>query len=174
MTLTTLAKGQFKLGNIVFGAGTNILVTQFDAQPYDLNVQDYQITRSDSIRFGYDSFKPTTISINMEVIYNWKLPPYPNGTFWANKPTVEDLARVWRGDDVRTVWGSMMPLYFCGRSGIQKMILGRPGQFTAERPSHKSTIVKCVGEFRRADTVVYSAVENPSQLSSATMWASVD
>lgn len=169
-----LAKGQYKLGGLVFGAGTNIIVTQFDIQPYDLNVQDYQVTRSDSMRFGYDSFKPTTVNISMEVIYNWKLPPYPNGNFWEDKPTVETLAEVWRGDSVRTDWGAVMPLYFCGRSGVSKMILGRPGQFTAEKPSHRSTIVKCMGQFRRADTIIYSAVDDASQLSGATVYASAD
>lgn len=173
MTIT-LQKGQFQLDGLVFGAGTNIIVTQFDAQPYDLNVQDYQVTRADSIRFGYDSLKPTVATLTMEVIYNWKLPPWPNGTFWQDKPTVEDLAIAWRGDATRVSWGAMMPLYFCGRDGITKMILGRPGQFTAEKPSHRSTVVKCMGEFRRADTVVYSALEDISDLSGATVWASVD
>lgn len=173
MTIT-LSKGQYKLNGLTFGSGTNIIVTQFDAQPHDMNVQDYQVTRADSIRFGYDSFKPTTVNIAMEVIYNWKLPPYTNGTFWADKPTVEDLAVAWRADLTRVNWGAMLPLYFCGRDGITKMILGRPGQFTFEKPSHRSTIVKCMGEFRRADTVVYSALEDISDLSSATVWATVD
>lgn len=173
MTIT-LNKGQYQLSGLTFGAGTNIIVTQFDIQPYDLNVQDYQVTRSDSIRFGYDSFKPTSINIAMEVIYNWKLPPFSNGTFWQDKPTVESLASVWRGDTVRSDWGAILPLYFCGRSGITKMILGRPGQFTFEKPSHNSTIVKCMGQFRRADTVIYSAVTDSSQLSGATVYASAD
>lgn len=173
-TPIVLKKGQYQLGGLVFGTDTNIIVTQFEIQPYDLNVQDYQVTRSDSMRFGYDTFKPTSVNISMEVIYNWKLPPYPNGTFWQDKPTVETLAAIWRGDTVRSSWGSVMPLYFCGKSGITKMILGRPGQFTSEKPTPNSTIVKCVGQFRRADTVVYSAVSDYSQLGGATVYASAD
>lgn len=160
----TLQPGQYQLGDIRFGAGTNIIVTNFDAQPYDLNAQDYQTNRSDSMRFGYDSFKPTTISISMEVIYNWKLPPFVNGNFWLDKPKVEDLAAEWRGDSIRNEWGAIMPLYFCGRDGITRVIYGRPGQFTAEKPSHRSTIIKCMGEFRRADTLAYSTNESSVQL----------
>lgn len=177
MTIT-LQKGQFQLNGLTFGKGTNIIVSNFDVQPYDLNVQDYQVVRSDSMRFGYDNFKPTSIGISMEVIYNWKIPPFDSlpgaSSFWADKPTVEDLAVVWRGDNVRTSWGAVLPLYFCGKTGITKMILGRPGQFTAEKVSENSTIVKCMAEFRRADTLVYSAVDDPTQLENATVWASVD
>lgn len=166
----TLTKGQYQIGNIVMGAGTNLIVTGFEAQSYDVNAQDYQISRSDEIRFGSDTFKPTTVTMNIEVIYNWLLDPFkdtiPN--FWSNKPTVGDLANEWRGDDVRFNWGAIKPLYFCGRDNIPKMIFGRPGQFTAEKVSHNSTIVKCVGEFRRADTMVYAVEENSQPLSASS------
>lgn len=158
----TLSKGQYQLGSVVFGKDTNIIVESFDVKPYDVNAQDYQVSRSDEIRFGYDSFKPTTIEINMMVIYNWLLDPYKNTipNFWADKPTVDDLALEWRANGVRNSWGEMKPLYYCGRDGIPKVIYGRPGQFTSEKVSTNSTFVKCVGEFRRADTLVYSTSES--------------
>lgn len=166
----TLTKGQYQLGDIVMGAGTNIIVNSFEVQPYDINAQDYQISRTDEMRFGYDSFKPTNIQMTMEVIYNWLLPPFQNTieNFWADKPTVNDLAQEWRATDIRTQWGQIKPLYYCGRDGINKMIFGRPGQFTAEKPSHMSTIVKCMGEFRRADTLNYSVEESSMLLGSNT------
>lgn len=166
----TLTKGQYQIGDIVMGNGTNIVVTSFDAQPYDVNAQDYQISRSDETRFGSDTFKPTSVNMNIEVIYNWLLDPFKNTipNFWANKPTVGDLAREWRADDVRNDWGAIKPLYFCGRDGIPKMIFGRPGQFTAEKPSHLSTVVKCVAEFRRADTYVYAVEEQAKPLTTSS------
>lgn len=166
----TLRKGQYQIGDIVMGAGTNIIVTSFNPQSYDLNAQDYQITRSDEMRFGVDSFKPTTIQMNLEVIYNWLLPPFQDtiSNFWQDKPTVNDLADEWRANDVRTQWGQIKPLYYCGRDGIEKMIFGRPGQFTAEKVSEKSTVVKCTADFRRADTLVYGTTENVAQLGSNT------
>jgi hypothetical protein len=162
-----LTQGQYQIGDIVFGRRTNIVVENFDPKSYDVNAQDYQVTRSDEVRFGYDSFKPTTIEISMTVIRNWLLNPFkgtiPN--FWADRPTASQLAAEWRGNDVRTQWGEMKPLYFCGKDQVGKIIYGRPGQFTMEKSSHLSTLTKCVGEFRRADTLVYSAVESTVLLS---------
>lgn len=162
-----LVQGQYQIGDIVMGHGTNIIVEGFDAKPYDVNAQDYQITRSDEIRFGYDSFKPTTIEINASVIYNYLLPQFVNTrtNFWHNMPTVDDVATEWRANDIRNSWGEMKPLWFCGRDGVGKIIFGRPGQFSVEKADEKSTIVKFVGEFRRADTLVYSASEKLVQLS---------
>ena len=159
--MTTLLKGQYQLGDLVMGKHTNIVVTNFEVQPYDLNAQDYQISRSDEMRFGKDNFKPTGIQMTMEVIYNWLLDPWKasNPNFWADKPTVNDLAEEWRANDIRGMWGQIKPLYFCGRDGITKMVFGRPGSFTAEKVSELSTVVKCIGEFRRADTVSYHSTE---------------
>lgn len=166
----TLTKGQYQIGDIVFGAGTNIIVTNFQAQSYDVNAQDYQISRSDETRFGLDTFKPTTISMNLEVIYNWLLDPFKNTipNFWADKPTVSDLATEWRANDIRNSWGAIKPLFFCGRDNINKMVFGRPGQFSAEKVSHNSTVVKCVAEFRRADTLVYAVDESAKALTGST------
>ena len=166
----TLTKGQYQIGDIVFGAGTNIIVTNFQAQSYDVNAQDYQISRSDETRFGFDTFKPTTISMNLEVIYNWLLDPFKNTipNFWADKPTVSDLATEWRANDIRNSWGAIKPLFFCGRDNINKMVFGRPGQFSAEKVSHNSTVVKCVAEFRRADTLVYAVDESAKALTGST------
>jgi hypothetical protein len=162
-----LVKGQYQIGDIVMGHGTNIIVEGFDVKPYDVNAQDYQITRSDEVRFGYDSFKPTTIEINASVLYNYLLPPFvgTRTNFWHNMPNIGDLATEWRANDIRNSWGEMKPLWFCGRDGIGKIIFGRPGQFGVEKTDSKSTVTKCVGEFRRADTLVYSAKENSVQLS---------
>lgn len=172
----TLTKGQFQIGDVVFGAGTNIIVTSFQAQSYDVNAQDYQISRSDETRFGFDTFKPTAISINLEVIYNWLLDPFKstNPNFWLDKPTVSDLAMEWRANDVRNSWGAIKPLFFCGRDGVNKMVFGRPGQFTSEKVPHNSTVVKCVAEFRRADTFAYAVDEDSKLLSgSGTTYRSV-
>lgn len=157
----TLLPGQYQLGDLVMGKHTNIIVTNFEAQPYDVNAQDYQISRSDEMRFGSDHFKPTSVQMTMEVIYNKLLEPFaasdPN--FWSDKPTVNDIAEEWRANDVRNSWGQIKPLYYCGRDEITKMIFGRPGQFSAEKVSENSTVVKCIGEFRRADTIVYESTE---------------
>jgi len=165
--VTELLPGQYQIGGITIGRHTNVVVENFDAKPYEVNAQDYQLPRSDEIRFGFDHFKPTSVEIQMQVIYNYQLPPFENialPDFWINAVTVEDLASVWRGDSVRSQWGAMMPLYFCDRSGITKIIYGRPGSFASEKVSEKSTLVKCVGEFRRADTLTYDVEEETISL----------
>lgn len=156
-----LIPGQYQIDNYVIGKGTNVIVEQFDAKPYDVNAQDYQLPRSDEIRFGFDQLKPTTVEIQMQVIYNRLLEPFtetkPN--FWHGTVTVDELAAAWRGDSVRYQWGEMLPLFFCGRDGIGKILYGRPGTFGSEKASPQSEIIKCVAEFRRADTLAYSADE---------------
>ena len=161
MVYKNLIEGQYQIGDIVMGHGTNIIVENFDVKPYDVNAQDYQVTRSDEVRFGYDTFKPTTIEISATVIYNWLLSPFQSTrtNFWHNMVTVNDLAKEWRANDIRNVWGEMKPLFYCGRDGIGKVIFGRPGQFGVEKSAANATFTKCVAEFRRADTLVYSATE---------------
>ena len=84
-----LIPGQYQIDNYVIGKGTNVIVEQFDAKPYDVNAQDYQLPRSDEIRFGFDQLKPTTVEIQMQVIYNRLLEPFTDTTLVAlHKPQV--------------------------------------------------------------------------------------
>jgi hypothetical protein len=159
-----LVPGQFQIGNIVMGRGTTIAVEEFEPQPYDINQQDFQTSRSDEMRFGQDQLKPTTINLKMHVLNNKLLEQYEylNPNFWKDMPTADDLGTIWRNDDKgfgRKVPGSMIPLYYCGADGIAKTIYGRPGKFAkTPDPTYKEW-VQCLGEFRRADTLAYSPVE---------------
>lgn len=160
-----LIPGQWQIGEIVMGLGTNIKVEDFDAKPYDVNAQDYQVSRADEVRFGFDQFKPSTITLTLDVLHNRMLPGYedtkPN--FWHDMPNVFDLAREWRFDEGRQIWGQMKPLYVNSKlDQTEKIIFGRPGQFgsTADDDYNGGEIVKCLCEFRRADTLAYSLYEN--------------
>lgn len=160
-----LVPGQWQLGNIIIGTGTNIKMEDTDVKPYDINAQDYQVARSDETRFGFDFFKPTTIELTFNVLSNYLLPEFEGSipNFWHGMPTINDVAAEWRGDDVRNIWGQLKPLYTCSKlDEIQKVVFGRPGQFnfTANDFWDRGLAVKCVAEFRRADTLVYSAEEN--------------
>lgn len=164
-----LLPGQWQIGSIVMGHGTNIKIETVDVKPYDIEHQDYQVSRTNEKRFGFDYLKPTTIELTMQVLNNRMLPGYENKftNFWHNMPTVNDLAREWRADNVRSAWGEMVPLYVCSKmSQIPKIIFGRPGQFgyTFDDGFNKGEIVKAIGEFRRSDTLAYSAAENVTEL----------
>lgn len=156
-----LIPGQYQIGDIVFGKGTTVRVETFDIKPYDVNTQDYQVSRSDQKRFGWDQLAPTTIELTFHVMKNWLLPQYEDDipNFWDNMPTVEDFQREWRADDIRNVWGEMKSLYVCNRAGITKAVYGRPDQFTYAQETEYTELVQCVATFRRADTFSYGKDE---------------
>ena len=156
-----LVPGQWQIGDIVMGPGTNIRVETINNNPYDIDKQDYQRARADEINFGKDSWKPTSLEFTFEVLHNRMLPGYestkPN--FWHNMYSITDLKREWRSDEVRKVWGQLKPIYVCSKyDEIQKVILGRTGQFgeTQDDLYNNGEVVKVIAEFRRADTYAYS------------------
>lgn len=164
MTLKNLVAGQYQIDDLIFGRGTTVRVENFDIKPYDINSQDYQITRADEINFGWDQLKPTTIEITFHVLNNYLLPGFedliPN--FWEEMPTVDDFQESWRFDDGRYQWGAMKSLYVCDRKGITKEIFGRPGQFTPGVNTRYTESVQVIVEWRRADTYAYGVVNNVS------------
>ena len=156
-----LIPGQYQIGSLVFGRGTTVPVETFEIKPTDINAQDYQVSRSDEQRFGWDQLKPTTITITFDVLINRLLPPYEDliPGFWDEMPKVRDFQREWRSDDIRQVWGAMKPLYVCGNDSITREIFGRCGQFTYAKNSQYTEVIQCLAEFRRADTLSYTAQE---------------
>lgn len=169
MTYKNLVPGQWQIGDIVMGYGTNIKMESVDVKPYDIDDQDYQVSLADEKRFGLDSFKPTTIEFTMQVLHNRLLPEFENDipNFWHNMPNINMLAREWRGDSIRRNWGQMTPMYVCSKlDGIPKIIFGRTGQFGATHDDeyNKGEVIKALGEFRRADTLAYALEESGFEL----------
>ena len=156
-----LVPGQIQIGNLVAGTGTNIFIETFDDKAYDVNNQDYQVSMADEKRFGFDQLSPTTIEIKFNVLNNKLLPLYEDAipNFWSDMPKASDLAREWRFDEGRYVWGSMKTLFVCGEDGVSKVIYGRPGSFAAPKPKVGELWRPCLAEFRRADTLAYSVQE---------------
>lgn len=174
-----LVPGQWQIGDIVMGRGTNILVESVNVNPYDIDAQDYQRARADEISFGKDSWKPTTIEFTFEVMHNYMLPGYeylkPN--FWHSTPTIADLKREWRADEVRKIWNQMKPIYMCSKyDGLPKVILGRTGQFgeTQDDMFDGGEVVKVTAEFRRADTYAYGISVNAVALNQSDMDVTID
>lgn len=175
MTYKNLVPGQFQIGDIVFGRGTNIIVSNWDAKPYDVNQQDYQVPRADEARFGWDNFKPTSLEFDMTILYNKLLPGnehiLPN--FWKDMPTVMDLSKEWRFDEGRQIWGMMKPLYVRNKiDEIPKIIFGRPGQFGST--SGGDHTVHVTAEYRRADTLAYSIDEEFISISGTSIAGSIN
>lgn len=159
-----LVPGQWQIGDIVMGKGTNIKIETVEVNPEDINAQDYQVARTDEMRFGIDQFKPTTIELTMSVLHNRMLEEWEDyiSNFWHSMPTLEDLRKEWRFDQGRLSWGKMQHLYVCSKlDEIPKVIFGRPGQFKykVDDEYNKGEVVQVIAEFRRSDTVAYSAIE---------------
>lgn len=166
MPSRNLIPGQYQLGNLIFGAGTTIRCEQFDQKPYDVVGQDYQISRTDEKRFGLDNISPTTIDIKLSVLNNRILDNFnpPRGMtredFWRNFPTPENVAYEWKADEVRRQWGALKPIYICGVDGVTRMVFGRPGAFTSAKATPYAEWIDCIGEYRKADTLIYREKES--------------
>lgn len=174
-----LVPGQWQIGDIILGRGTNIIVESINVNPYDIDTQDYQRSRADEINFGKDSWKATTIEFSLEVMHNYLLEPFegtkPN--FWHSMPTIADLKREWRGDEVRKIWGQMKPIYLCSKyDEKQKIVLGRTGQFGEVQDDmfDHGEVVKVTAEFRRADTYAYGLNQNTVIMDSDNLDVTID
>jgi hypothetical protein len=164
-----LVPGQWQIGDIVMGTGTNIKVQKAEVAPDDINKQDYQVARTDEMRFGVDQLKPTTIELTLSVLHNRLLEEWESyvSNFWHSMPSLDDLKKEWRYDQGRLIWGKMHHLYVCSKlDGIPKVVFGRPGQFkyNIDDEYNKGEVVGVVAEFRRADTVAYSATEYVTEI----------
>lgn len=170
-----LLPGQYQFGNIVMGRGTTIRVESLEIKPDDVNNQDYQIPLTDDKRFGWDALSPTTMQLTCDVLENRLLPQFEGAipNFWAEMPTVSDLKREWRADEVRFITGQMKPLYVCGSDGITRAVFGRPGQFTYAQNTPYTEAIQCLGEFRRGDTLSYSVKEKVYDMTQAAPTISV-
>lgn len=166
-----LISGQYQIGRHIFGRGTTVRVETFDIKPYDINPQDHQVSLSDEIRFGIDSFKPTLIEITFHVLHNKLLPGYedlfPN--FWEDMPKAADFQKEWRFDEGRKIWGSIKPLYVCGKDDVTRMVYGRPRQFTYGKDSDYTESLQCLGQFQRSDTLAYTAHESYIELAGGVL-----
>lgn len=159
-----LSPGQYQIGSVIMGPGTPFKIEEIVINNYEINVQDYQSQSSDEIRMGTDTLKPAPIQMTINVLRNRALPNIV-GLVGGSSPTfsddtLEDLQREWRADEVRFEWGALKPLYFCGEDGIVRQFNGRPGKFSYRM--HKQInglFYQVTAEFRRSDTLAYSANE---------------
>lgn len=165
-----LVPGQYQVGPLIIGTGTNVRLSGFDPGAEEVANQDFQLPRSDQKQFGVDQLVPSTMDLTFNVLKNYIRPNAfnPQGItdeIFANDIKVEDLHKVWRFDEGRKVWGEMMALYRCGADGVTRAIYGRPGNFHYEVPTREyAGWVQCEAQFRRADTLCYSADESVIEL----------
>jgi hypothetical protein len=166
MASRDIGKSQYKIGDILFGHDTNMPVSKVEIQPWNVNNQDFQIIRTDEVRFGIDNLVPAPIVFTMAVLNNWALEgmpsdigqPVPEGLLYQARSELGKLAHEWKSTTVRNTWGAMKMLLFVDTDGIRRRIYGRPGKFQ-HGPVEQHEWVDVQAEFRRADTNAYDDKE---------------
>lgn len=157
--MAILEEGQFQIGDVVFGKRTNILVTTFTKESYEIQSADLPLARTDEIRFGKDSFTPTPITFELAVLDNYDVfrgPAYPIGV--PADQAQQTLANEWRADGVRGTWNAQKPLYYCQR-GSQRVVFGRPRKFTQAWARRQADYLPIVAEYQPVDPLSYGATE---------------
>ena len=161
MVYKNLVPGQVQFGNIIVGKGTNVIIEEIKFNADDIQNQDHQVAMADTVTFGQDQIKPTTIELTMHHLNNYMLPGWehlkPN--FWHSMPTVDDIVKEWRFDSGRKVWGQMMEIYLCNNAGEGKSIFGRPRSLQREKPPVGALDTTLIAEFQKADSLFYSPGE---------------
>jgi hypothetical protein len=162
-----LAPFQFQLGSTVFGQNTIYPVAKVDIQTYNIQAQDFQVTRSDEIRMGVDTFAAGPIMFEIGVIDNAPLRNLLGGVD-KNLPldlsgrgsaALTKIQKEWKAEEVKGVWGELKPLLVCGADGVTRRIYGRPRKFTYTRKTPKSQFFRIVAEYARIDTKSYDDKE---------------
>lgn len=152
--MPNLLPGQYEIDGLIFGKGTPYKVSSFDIQPYGVQAGDFQVPLQDEMKFSKDQHTPGPINITFQLMQNRWIREPVNGASLISADAGR-LQRVWRGDDVRYVWGEMQALYFGGNDGSQKMILGRTDKFQYPRFNEQTEGYECVASFRRVDSFAY-------------------
>jgi hypothetical protein len=158
---------QFQLGTTVFGQNTLYPVSKVDVQTYNIQAQDFQVSRSDEIRMGVDTFAAGPIMFEIGVIDNAPLNNLPGGPdkllpldlSGRGSAALTKIQKEWKAEEVKGLWGELKPLLVCGADGETRRIYGRPRKFTYSRKSPKSQFFKIIAEYARIDTKSYDNVE---------------
>lgn len=165
--MAELRPRQYKIGDTVFGKFTDIKIVEVQVQPYNVNNQDFQLPRSDEVRFGIDTLAPGPLMFKMSVLNNYGLESMEGLTgevvndalFAGGRSIISKLANEWKASPVRASWNLMKPITYCSDDGITRRVYGRPGKFAYVPSEMNDCWYDVQAEFRRADTNAYNDIE---------------
>lgn len=154
-----MKEGQYKIGDMVFGAGTQCRVTAFEPVGYGIMPGDYAIPQSDEIRFRKDHLQPGIINMTVSVLDNYVLENMydggPTPDFASGASLVEQFMTEWRADEMRKIWGYTKPLTYT-KLGRTRRVYGRPRDIAAPPRRLNPGWYDMVCAYQRADTLSYS------------------
>ncbi|UVK63111.1 minor tail protein [Gordonia phage Alyssamiracle] len=160
--MTRLQEGQYKLGDLVFGAGTPIQITKFEPQGFDANINDLPKEQVDEVSFGFDSYSPKPVAIEGGILNQFDVFRGP-GHLLPGGISGQDLQEMffkeWRADEVRRVWNAMKPLHY-KKGGPQKILFGRPRKINMIPARRGADFIPFVAEYMPADVLAYSYEEH--------------
>lgn len=157
--MTDLWEGQYKFGDMVFGAGTQCIVSSLEKTGYQVSPGDYSIPMTDEIRFRKDYLQPGTILMTVSAMDNYMLDSVYEGgpilEFPSGAKLMEQFMKEWRADEVRNIWGYVKPLTY-RRLGQTRRIYGRPRDIAAPPRRNAMGWYDMVCSYQCVDTVSYS------------------
>lgn len=154
----SLKDGQFQIGDLKFGRGTNISIVGVDQVGYDVSPGDYGLPQSDEIRFRKDYIQPGVMQFSLAVVDNYILDSssgitLPPGA--SSDEAIEELKMEWSADKHRLEWGSVKPLTYRG-PGLTRVLYGRPRSFASERRKTRSGWYGVTCSYQLADRLSYA------------------
>jgi len=168
MASKNLVRGQWQIGDLVMGPGT-----QYDVMPpkigsYNVQNQDTQIPLSDTMLFGQDTFQGGTLTFKIGVKDNAPVRYMPN-TLPADLVTKASkllgvLQGEWKADEIKQQFGGAKALIHCDQYGVTKQIWGRPRKFEYTPKTQTSQWRSVNAEFVRLDTLCHADSETLAAL----------
>lgn len=159
--MTDLKEGQYRIGDFVFGNGTQCQLSSFEAVGYSVVPGDYSIPQSDELRFRKDYLQPGVINMTVSIMDNYLIddiildgPIEDPVLFSSADELLEKFMKEWRSDDIRELWGYVKPLTYC-RGGQVRRVYGRPRDIAAPPRRLRSGWYDVTCAFQRADTLSY-------------------
>lgn len=157
--MTHLNEGQWKIGSMIIGKGTQCEITAVEPVSYGIVPGDYSIPMSDEIRFRKDFLQPGVINITVSIMDNYMLDNMYDGgpipEFVGADGLMEQLLKEWRADEVRNIWGYTKPLTY-KKIGQVRRVYGRPRDIAAPPRRMRPGWYDVTLAYQRADTLSYS------------------
>lgn len=154
--MTDLREGQWQIGDLKFGKGTQISISGMDQVGYEVTPGDYPIPQSDEIRFRRDFIKPGVLQFELSIVDNYVLPGFEGAVnYEPADELLERFSREWRADEVRREWGWVKPLTYRG-PGKTRMLFGRPRNLASDRRKSRSGWYGLTCSYQLSDSLSYS------------------
>lgn len=150
--MADLEESQFEIGNVVFGRGCPIEVSDFVWGGPEIETGDVDLPGEDGTVFGYDTHGGSTLV--------WEMASAGTYTAAECRAALQRLAAVWGNRAVRASPRAVVPLRLRVPGGETVVVYGRPRRLEAGATRLiRAGFVEYAADFRTADSTFYDDVE---------------